>query len=120
MPERSRRVFLSDAAKLATAALLAACTGRPDARPPPFRTYHHPGPDPIARLDTRWPIKRVIYLMLENRSFDHLFGAFPGANGRTVGVADGKERPLAPMPQWMAGDLPHDFRDMAADLNGGK
>jgi phospholipase C len=26
-------------------------------------------------------IKRVVVLMFENRSFDHLFGAFPGANG---------------------------------------
>ena len=26
-------------------------------------------------------IKHVVVLMFENRSFDHLFGAFPGANG---------------------------------------
>ena len=120
MPERSRRAFLSDAAKLAAAALFAACSRTPPPKPAPFRTYHHPGPDPVVRLDTRWPIKRVVYLMLENRSYDHLFGAFPGANGHTVGVANGKERPLAPAPQWMAGDLPHDFRDMTADINGGK
>src|SRR5919204_675619 len=90
MPERSRRAFLSDAAKLAAAALFAACSRTPPPKPAPFRTYHH------------------------------LFGAFPGANGHTVGVALGKERPLGPAPQWMAGDLPHDFRDMAADINGGK
>src|SRR5919197_6530423 len=120
MPERSRRAFLSDAAKLASAALLAACTSNASRRPPAFRSYHHPGPDPIARLDTRWPIKRVVYLMLENRSFDHVFGAFPGANGVTVGVSRGKERPLAPSPQWMAGDLPHDHLDNNEDVNGGK
>jgi phospholipase C len=119
MPDRSRRDFLSNAAKLAAAALFAACTGAPRRSPPPFPTYPQ-DPDPIAALDTRWPIKRVVYLMLENRSFDHLFGAFPGVNGATVGVAHGKERPLAPAPQWMAGDLPHDSRDMERSVNHGK
>ena len=32
--------------------------------------------------ETQWPIKRVIYVMLENRSFDNLFGTFPGAKAR--------------------------------------
>ena len=27
------------------------------------------------------PIEHIVVLMFENRSFDHLFGAFPGANG---------------------------------------
>ena len=30
---------------------------------------------------TRWPIKHVVFLIKENRTFDHLFGTFPGARG---------------------------------------
>jgi phospholipase C len=73
-----------------------------------------------SRIDTQWPIKRVVYLMLENRSFDNLFGKFPGANGSTTGVMDGKEVPLKHCPQWLPGDLGHDYVSAVADLNGGK
>jgi len=33
------------------------------------------------RNDPPEAIKHVVVLMFENRSFDHLFGAFPGVNG---------------------------------------
>ena len=36
-------------------------------------------------------IKHVVVLMFENRSFDHLFGAFPGANG--IFEQDGTPKP---------------------------
>ena len=31
------------------------------------------------------PIKHVVFIVKENRSFDHMFGTFPGANGATRG-----------------------------------
>lgn len=74
----------------------------------------------VEDLDTKWPIKRVVYLMLENRSFDHLFGRFPGANGTTVGVRDGQEVPLTQAPEWLPGDLPHDRAAGLSSVNGGK
>ena len=40
--------------------------------------------------DTRVPIDHVIVLFLENRSFDHLFGTYPGANG--LANYDGRRR----------------------------
>jgi phospholipase C len=40
--------------------------------------------------DIAQQIKHVVVLMFENRSFDHIFGAFPGANG----LLDGNDRPL--------------------------
>src|SRR5437764_3216990 len=119
MPEVTRREFLQWATTSASAALLAACTG-PGSATPVRPSYFPPQHDPIARVDTQWPIKRVVYVLMENRSFDHLFGAFPGANGVTVGVSDGKEIPLAPSPQWMAGDIPHDHLDTTQDINGGR
>ena len=74
----------------------------------------------VTGVDTRWPIKRVVYLMLENRSFDNIFGKFPGANGTTVGVDNGREIPLRHCPEWLPGDLPHDRTAALKSLNGGK
>ncbi len=34
-----------------------------------------PAPEGLGKLDT------IVVIYLENRSFDHLYGAFPGANG---------------------------------------
>ncbi len=75
---------------------------------------------PAMRLDTRWPVKRVIYLMLENRSFDNLFGRFPGVEGTTVGNMLGAEKPLLRCPDWLPGDLGHDRGSALAQYNDGK
>ena len=73
----------------------------------------------VVATQTRWPIKRVIYLMMENRSFDNLFGRFPGADGATTGVKFGQEVPLIDCPYWLPGDLPHDRAAHLNDVNGG-
>lgn len=106
----SRRDFLRLSAGSAAGALLAACSS--GVRPSMGQAAD--------TLDTRWPIKRVVYLMLENRSFDHMFGRFPGANGATTGIRDGQEVPLVPAPEWLPGDLPHDRAAALASLNGGE
>jgi phospholipase C len=41
------------------------------------------------------PIKHVIVVIQENRSFDNLFATFPGANGTRVGLAEPMPAPLA-------------------------
>jgi phospholipase C len=106
----SRRRFLRSSGLALAGATLYACTGA--GRKVPVVT---PSATPsVVAQDTRWPIKRVVYLMLENRSFDNLFGRFPGANGATTGVKFGQEVPLLPCPAWLPGDLPH---DRAAHLN---
>ena len=58
MPEVTRREFLQWATTSASAALLAACTG-PGSATPVRPSYFPPQHDPIARVDTQWPIKRV-------------------------------------------------------------
>lgn len=40
------------------------------------------------------PIKHVVIIIKENRSFDTMFGKFPGANGATYGMAGSKRIPL--------------------------
>ncbi|HEX3814099.1 MAG TPA: alkaline phosphatase family protein [Mycobacteriales bacterium] len=67
----SRRQFVTGAAALAGAAGLAGVL-----------------PDHLARAATAKPqhfdlsqVKHVVFVMMENRSFDHYFGTFPGARG---------------------------------------
>ncbi len=71
-------------------------------------------------LQTRWPIKHVVLIMQENRSFDNLFGRFPGANGATFGWDHGTKRPLVPATDQAALDLPHCYTCSLTSYDGGK
>jgi phospholipase C len=108
----SRRRFLQRSAMAIAGGALFSCTGG--------RVIRRVIPSAALAIDTRWPIKQVLYIMLENRSFDNLFGKFPGVNGSTVGVEYGKETPLVTCPDWLPGDLPHDRAAALTCLNGGK
>jgi phospholipase C len=107
----SRRRFLQTSAMAVAGGVLFSCTG---GRTTPSVD------DPTASIDTNTPIKRVIYVMLENRSFNNLFGKFPGVTGTTTGVEYGNEKPLIPCPDWLPGDLPHDRAAYLNCVNGGK
>jgi phospholipase C len=111
-PLFSRRRFLQTSSLALAGATLAACTGGNGGRKE--RVSTPTATQTAVATETRWPIKRVLYLMLENRSFDNLFGRFPGANGTTTGVRFGQEVPLMRCPHWLPGDIPH---DRAAHLN---
>ncbi|HXF37396.1 MAG TPA: alkaline phosphatase family protein, partial [Actinomycetota bacterium] len=115
---------------LAVCALVAAAclgAGAEAERPPsgPIDTDTHPeGPKParvdVERFETRWPIKRVVFIIKENRSFDHMFGRFPGANGVTFGYDDGVRRPLTPAETGRAEDIPHCYNCALASIAGGR
>jgi phospholipase C len=111
----TRRQFLGRSLAATGAAFLAACGVRTGQGDTPSMV-----PDVASGIDTRWPIKRVVYLMLENRSFNNLFANYPGATGTMVGVADGKEMILKRCPNWLPGDLPHDRPAGISSVNGGK
>ena len=106
----SRRRFLQTSAMAVAGGVLFSCTG---GRTTPSVD------DTTASIDTNTPIKRVIYVMLENRSFNNLFGKFPGVTGTTTGVEYGNEKPLIPCPDWLPGDLPHDRAAYLNCVNGG-
>lgn len=55
------------------------------------------GPLPPSRVSSgaSSPIKHVIVVIQENRSFDDFFATFPGANGTTVGLAQPMPSPIA-------------------------
>src|SRR6266567_65194 len=87
---------------LVAAAVLAvvgmACTGgNPDSTPFPSPSGH-PTPFDAEKVQTTTPIKHVVFIIKENRSFDNLFGRFPGADGTTVADDHGTMRPLGYSP----------------------
>jgi len=114
-PFFSRRRFLKTSGLAIAGATLYACTGGGRKNPVVAPT----ATGSVTSTDTRWPIKRVLYVMPENRSFDNLFGLYPGATGATTGVKWGKEVPLTPSPEWLPGDLPHDRAAFLNSVDGG-
>src|SRR2546421_3833446 len=57
---------------------------------------------PAAADDALAPIKNIVVIYAENRSFDHLYGTFPGANGLADATQEQKtqlDHDGAPLPQ---------------------
>lgn len=89
-------------------AFLAAQT-EPAAQPP----KNPPAGSPL--------IKHVVFILKENRSFDNYFGAFPGANGVTMGkISTGKIIPLGHLPDITPNDPGHGWPDALTSMDGGK
>lgn len=67
----------------------------------------------------RSKLKHVIFLIKENRTFDHMFGRMKGVNGATTGVTcDGDRVPLTRAPN-AAPDITHSFEAGIIAINGG-
>ncbi|MEO8476167.1 MAG: alkaline phosphatase family protein [Actinomycetota bacterium] len=73
----------------------------------------------VSTIQTETPIKHVVFLIMENRSFDNIFGRFPGASGATTGMDRGVERPLTRAPLQRAHDIPHCYNCNVASIDGG-
>jgi phospholipase C len=66
-------------------------------------------------------IKHVVFIMKENRTFDHYFGQFPGADGVTSGLTStGQSIPLWRAPDVMFHDLDHSWWAAKTGFDGGK
>lgn len=81
----------------------------------------------IKLSDTRSPVKHVVVVIMQNRSFDHLFGQFPGANGpksTDPGFVqnDATNTPQSPFPltQLNRIDLAHAHGDFVKMVDNGK
>ncbi|MCS0635766.1 phospholipase C, phosphocholine-specific [Streptomyces sp. LP05-1] len=72
----ARRAFLASATAVAAAAVVGPRTAGPEEHPPLEPLAGEAAPDP--RLA---PVRHVVILMQENRSFDHYFGALKGVRG---------------------------------------
>ncbi len=75
-----------------------------------------PTPTPPAN-----PIKHVIFIVKENRSFDDYFGRYPGAEGATTGkTLEGKTIPLKIAKDIQPRDINHSFQAGLISIDGGK
>ena len=78
-----------------------------------------PGSPPALVAMARSKIKHIVFVIKENRTFDTLFGRFPGADGATEGrTCDGQTVPLGHARD-RTGDVGHSFIDGLTGVNGG-
>jgi len=81
-----------------------------------------PGLFDASALETRTPIKHVVFIMKENRTFDNLFGAFPGADGTSTGMQGSKTVSLRThcFSQVLSEDMLHDYPTALINWNKGQ
>jgi len=66
-------------------------------------------------------IEHIVFIIKENRTFDHYFGRYPGADGAREGkTSDGRTVPLTRAPDVMGHDLGHSFEAGLVSVNGGR
>jgi phospholipase C len=79
------------------------------------RSRQTPNPPPEV------PIEKVVFIVKENRTFDNMFGRFPGAAGTTTAeLSTGESIPLTRAPDSYAHDIGHDFFSGLRAVNGGE
>jgi phospholipase C len=105
------------------ALVAAACTADdpPDWDPlPPLDAGTQPEPFDASALETATPIKHVVFVIKENRTFDNMFGRFPGANGVSVGLDEGESRPLTQALDSIPIDIRHCYQCALQAWNEGE
>src|SRR6516162_1356499 len=111
----SSTIAVRAAAAAMSAAILAGCASSFGASP----TAQRMGSS-VMRAGGSTPIKHVIIIMQENRTFENMFHGFPGAN--TVSSAkgkDGKIYTLQSIPLTWRYDLRHDHPQFLEDYDQG-
>ena len=140
---RSRRLLVGSLLALVALGLLAACANG-DERPraaevslaeegcvfgpveeqpiPRAVSGLRPPVVDVSGIETKTPIKHVVYILKENRTFDNLFGAFPGANGASTGMNGDEVVSLTKtcFPQALQRDIIHDYPTALENWNEGK
>ena len=68
-----------------------------------------------------FPIKHVVFIVKENRTFDNYFARFPGAEGAEIArKSNGNEVLLQEATDVLEPDLGHSFADAVEAINGGQ
>lgn len=65
-------------------------------------------------------VQHVVIIVSENRSFDHMFGTYPGADGVTVGQTKTGPLALAHSTDPPLVNCPHNWGQAHTDIDGGK
>lgn len=106
-------------AVLVGAAVLTGCGGMPSAAMP--QSAAQPAvPRGALAPQAFGKIGHVVVIMQENRSFDYLFHAFPGANTVDFGVGHGKKYPLVARGLADPIDIEHSHVQFLVDYDRGK
>ena len=67
------------------------------------------------------PIQHIVFIVKENRSFDNMFGKFPGANGATQGpISTGQILKLQPAADVLSRDLCHTWNCNVVAIDHGR
>lgn len=78
-------------------------------------------PQAVVRAQDLSQIQHIVFLIRENRSFDHYFGRFPGADGATTAVTSfGDKISLVHGQDQTSRDLDHTWWATYRSFNGGK
>src|SRR3954465_12458019 len=119
MPRSSRR--RRTAAVVALAAFAMVCATSVGAGSAPRSTPAAAGRTSNAIDEARANIKHIVWITKENRSFDAMFGQFPGADGATTGRTchNTKILSLKPAPDHVP-DSQHDFLGGLISIDGGR
>jgi len=115
---------------LAAAVFAAGCTGEPVGSPgaflspPPAPSEAETTPATPSRdrviAQARRKIEHVVFIVKENRTFDHMYGRFPGADGATTGLTcEGTVVPLTRALSDSRG-AEHSFTAGIVAINGGQ
>jgi phospholipase C len=66
-------------------------------------------------------IQHIVFVVRENRTFDNMFGTFPGADGATTAkISTGQVVPLVRAPDQLGTDPGHTWQSAILGMNGGK
>jgi len=66
-------------------------------------------------------VQHIVFLIKENRTFDHYFCTYPGTDGATSGkTSTGKTIPLSHAPDETPWDIGHSWRDAVIAIDGGR
>jgi len=86
------------------------------------RAPQTPSPPPPAAVSAlRSHIQHIVFIIKENRTFDHYFGTFPGADGVTSGpISTGDRVPLRHAQDRMPHDIGHEWNDAHTAMHGGR
>lgn len=117
-----RRLTIGFAAVLAFGTAVTACRNdAPNWNPlPPLDYGSAPAAVDAETFETMTPIKHVVFVIKENRTFDNMFGLFPGANGVSTGLDRGEPRALTPAVDRLEQDIRHCYDCALQAWNGGK
>jgi phospholipase C len=135
MPSNPVRTPWILVALLLAAMLAAACstsgeTGSTTSSPAGPSPSPSPGPDLTQLEQAQLHLKHLVFIVQENRSFDHYFGTFPGANG--FSMRNGRPSVCVPDPiahacvhpyhssEQLQEGGPHAQRHSELDVNGGR